>query len=371
MPQISTPASSVLALILCSAGQALGDEWQVDLGEPEVLLESGAHELHYFPDAHLTFLDRGDEKRLFLVAGVSTWLMQGEDMRSLEPVAQVLKPGEPGSFDNGYAGIFGAYDDNESGELLAFYHAEDHEEMGKLPNGANGFYASVCLAVSRDSGLSFEKLGPVLTGSLPKDTGGRTDQGVGEGAIVADPAGEYLHCYYSDHSRVDGRGVQICLARSPIEDAGRPGTWRKYHDGAFSEPGLGGRDTPVLSMRHADADAVFPHVQYVEALGKYLMVFSIVAYADLRTNSPETSGIYLSSSEDGINWPEPEPVLHALSIPRPEQELAWHAMLDIEAIEDGELRGWLYYAYSERWGWAEPRKPHYLVGRPITVRVGP
>ncbi len=358
-------------LLVCgSALSGQEDRITVELGEPEVLLADGAHGLHAFPDAHLTILDAEPAHRVLLVAGVRTWLMQGPDMRSLAPIGKVLGPGDAGAFDNGYAGIFGAHE-TPDGELLAFYHAEDQEDMPRLPNNVPGFYASIGLAVSRDAGLTFEKLGPVLTGSLPKDVNGRSDQGVGEGALAVDPTNTYLYCYYSDHSRVDRRGVQICLARSPLSSNGRPGTWEKYHEGTFGEPGLGGRDTPVLSTHKMQADAAFPHVTYVPELGQYLMVFCIVAYADLGTGEPETSGIYLATSGDGIHWSEPSRVLRGLTIPWPERECMWHPALIADSVQDGEIVGRLYYAYSERWGWGEGWTPHYLVGRPIAIRIVP
>lgn len=359
-------------LLICRPALSGGtDSITAQLADSQVLLADGAHDLHAFPDAHLTILDADPKCRVLLVAGVKTWLMEGPDMRSLSPVRAVLSPGPAGSFDNGYAGIFGVHREEASGELLAFYHAEDHEDMPRLPNGVPGFYASIGLAVSRDDGLTFGKLGSALTGSQAKDTGGRPDQGVGEGSIVVDHTGAYLYCYYTDHSRADGRGVQICLARSPLSSGGRPGAWEKHNEGAFSQPGLGGRDTPVLSAHDRQADAAFPHVTYYPELGRYVVVFCIVAYSDLRTGDSETSGIYLATSEDGIHWSEPTRLLPALTIPWPDRECAWHPALIADAVKDRELAGWLYYATSERWGWGEGQTPHHLVGRPIRLTFGP
>ena len=63
------------------------------------------HGLNYFPDGCMAFPDAEPNLRILLAAGVSTWLLEGADLRSLSPVAEVLKHGPAGSFDNGYAGI--------------------------------------------------------------------------------------------------------------------------------------------------------------------------------------------------------------------------------------------------------------------------
>ena len=44
-------------------------------------------------------------------------------------------------------------------------------------------------------------------------------------------------------------GAQICVARADLnEGPPRPGHWKKYYQGEFGEPGIGGNETPVLSV---------------------------------------------------------------------------------------------------------------------------
>ena len=171
--------------VACVAGAAPlaarpADRIVASLGPREVILASGRYGLKYFPDECLAFLQSGPPVRLLMAAGVSTFLLEGRDMRSLVPRGPVLRPGKPGAFDNGYAGISGAAGDPASGALFGFYHAEDHEGMPPIPGGIAGFYCCIAAAVSRDGGASFEKLGPVITSSRPKDVQGRADQGCGD-----------------------------------------------------------------------------------------------------------------------------------------------------------------------------------------------
>ena len=119
----------------------------------------------------------------------------------------------------------------------------------------------------------------------------------------ADADHRYVYVYYCDHSRIDNRGVQICMARCPIEDAERTDRWRKYYHGVFDRPGLGGKDTPVMSAQAMGADAIFPQVTFVPGLHRYVMVFSTIVYRELGPGmQARQSGIYIAYSQDGIRW---------------------------------------------------------------------
>jgi hypothetical protein len=289
----------------------------------------------------------------------------------LQVAGEVLLPGETGSFDNGYAGVNGVYRTGAK-ELLAFYHAEDHEKMPRISaNGVQGFYCSIGLAVSVNDGISFRKIGPVLTDNRGKDLHGHTDQGVGEPCITRDPSGKFLRMYYTSHSRVGRRGVQICLARCPVGEAHKVTAWRKFHEGTFTEHGLGGHDTPVLSGKSIGADAVFPHVTYSATLGKYVMVYCLNAYREFKT-APGRSGIYVAFSKDGISWPESDQqqLLMGYVVPRVGMEVMWHPTLILDTDSaPGKAKGWLHYSYSESWGHKAPHKPHYWVAAPIEFRA--
>jgi hypothetical protein len=345
-------------------------EIMTTLGERQVVLEDGQLGLRYFPDLALSFLQEGPSTRLLLVAGVSTRLLEGRDIHSLRAIGESLRPGPPGSFDNGYAGIGGAVRDPESGALWALYHAEDQEGMTPIAGGIPGFFASIGLAVSRDDGKTFVKSAPVITSAKPKDRTGRPDQGCGEPSAVIDRDGEYLLAYYVEHSRTDGRGVQICLARSRLTDRGQRGTWWKYHEGQFDSPGLEGPDTPVVSARALGADAIFPQVRYVAGLGRYVMVFNINAYRELAdTAKPEKSGLYIATSSDGIRWSRPTRLLAIVSVPVVDREIGCHPTLVVTRARKHSVAGRLYYAYSARWGHEPPRKPHHLVLQPVQFSV--
>jgi hypothetical protein len=324
------------------------------LGERRTLIDDGQYGLRYFPDGAMAVFQRRPEYRVLLAAEVSSYLLVGPSMDQLKPVAKVLAPGKPGSFDNGYAGIGGAVVGEKSGRVYAFYHAEDWEGLGMIGGGIHGFYCTVAQAISEDNGLTFRRLGPVITSHIPKQAGGRIDQGCGEMTVLADKDSRYLLCYYTDHSHIGNRGSQICLARCPLPSYGKAGSWLKYFEGDFGEPGLGGQDMGVIRDRPR---ALEPQVSYSLALGKYVMFFNVI--------NPD-SGVYVAFSDDGIQWSRSVQVIQGHSIPVPDQDLIWHATM----IWDGESpAGWLYCSYSPRWGNGDGRKSHYLVGQPAIFTV--
>ena len=352
------------ALLLPPVLYGAGDARRVALGPPDTVLADNALGLRYFPDERLAVVRTTPDCRVLVAAGNASYLLEGPELGKFTKATKVLEKGRAGAFDNGYAGITAAVR-APSGELLAFYHAEDQEQMATVGNGIPGFYCSVALAVSQDDGRTFEKRGQILSGQLPKDPRGRGDQGVGEAWVFAEPKGAFLYSYYTSHERVDGCGVQICMARCPLADALKPGAWEKFYEGGFTEAGLCGKDTPVMTSGQKNADALFPHVVFIPALHQFMMTFCMNVWRE--GDKPERSGLYAAFSDDGIHWPRERlqqlwkvPVIAALG-----REVAWHPTF----IPNGgrDTRGWLYYGYSESWGHQPPHKPHYLVRRPLTL----
>ncbi len=341
-----------------------GSPMRIELGPPETVLADKALGLRYFPDGRFAVVRTKPDCRAIVSAGVSSFLLEGATMGKFTKATKVLDKGRPGEFDNGYAGV-NAVVRTKAGELLAFYHAEDQETMKTVGNGIPGFYCRVALAVSLDEGATFEKRGPVLSGQLIKDPNGRGDQGVGEPWVFAEPKGEFLYAYYTSHERVDGRGVQICMARCRLADALKPDAWKKFHMGDFTEPGLGGKDTPVMTSGQPQADALFPHVVFAPSLRQFMMTFCLNVWSE--AGNAKRSGIYVAFSDDGIHWPRErmQQIWNVPVIARNGCEVAWHPTYILDG-EDG-ARGWLYYGYSENWGHEPPRQPHYMKRRSLAI----
>ena len=355
----------------CGSG-AVQKTIEVQLGPQKTLLQHGQLGLAYFPDGAVSILQSTPDAafRMIVPAGVRSYLVEGDGLDALTKSTMTLAPGRPGEFDNGYAGICSVYR-HRDGKLYGFYHAEDQEDMPPIPGGVPGFFCSIGMAVSEDRGQSWRKLGQAITSAKPKSWAafpGQPDRGAGEVGVVLSRDTRHLLAYYTEHSRMERRGVQICLARADISDQPPiPGTWRKYRDGRFSQPGFGGLDTPVLSVAAMDnADAAFPQVSYSEYLGKYVMVFNINVWKEYVEKDRKLlkSGVYAAYSADGIAWSKPEMLVKDYAVSRTGKSVSWHPTI---IWSDPEHRtGWVVYSHSHEWGHAhQGGTPHYMVGREI------
>jgi len=345
----------------------------VTLGPQQTLLPDGSFGLEAFPDEAVAVIQRVPTWKMLVASGISTYLLEGTSLLNITSARLVLWPGDPGSFDNGYAGSAGAYL-HTGGKLYMIYHGEDQEGMPPLAGGTGipGFYASVGLAVSSDNGDTWEKLGPVITSNKPKEWTyyeGQDSRGAGVPSLVKEKTGRYLYLYYTEFSRVGGRGVQVCLARCDIQqNAPTPGTWKKYYAGDFGEPGIAGLDTVVMSALDMNqGEAMMAHVVYSNLLQKYVMVFNIDCWRELSNNgTPQTTGMYISYSTDGIVWSKPEALFIDYCIAQMGKSLSWEPTIIWD--DDTDQTGWLVYGYTEHWGYHynNSGNTHYMVGRRIS-----
>jgi hypothetical protein len=370
-PILSSALLFIMAFSLADAGGQSAGAARLEvemIGKQQILLRPGQHGLAYFPDEGICVLNK-KPLTFLMVAGNVTWLMQGTSWATAKPVQKVLEP-SPSGPDNGYAGIGAVHLDLKNKKIYAFYHAEDQKDYQKLEyNGVQNFMASICLAEGTLDGRKFEKRGPVLTTFQPKNPRASQPQGVADVTVAPSPDGQFLYAWYTDQSREENRGVQICLARSPLAEHGKPGTWKKWRRGAFSEPGLGGHETPVLSLRDSGADAWAPNVVYIPECRCYVMVFNATVYADFKPGAKPAGGIRLAYSRDGIHWSKPTSLVTALGVPVPGKECAIHPSFLVNRATDKLIEGTLLYGYSLKWGHTAQEPAHHLASRTIRLKV--
>jgi hypothetical protein len=275
------------------------------------LLDQGQFGVFCFPDEHMTFMRQSDNSNRFWIAGGATPQGGGaavasaiglttDDFASFMPLTLYdgnavagLGPSGPGTenFDADYVGPGTVITASNGTDLLMFYHAENH-----LFNGVHyefsPFYSSIGIARSTDNGLTWNRVGQVITGVTPKPT--QPPPGAlgaaGPSVIVAQG---YIYLFYLDVGNYDLFPDVVHVARAPVASDGAPGSWLKYYQGAFTEPGLGGMSTPVQNQVAPDditKGAFWPDVSYNSCLGRFLMVFQTA------------DGYYYSTSADLVTW---------------------------------------------------------------------
>jgi hypothetical protein len=205
--------------------------------------------------------------------------------------------------------------------MLQIYHGEFHllAPKGMPAYGGSG------MAISCDGGVTFEKIGQILAPHVTREeflaahlTGGMWADGA---MIAADAQGErncetavcggqhegYYYLVFTDHSAPDEHFTGLSIARVRAGDLlkaireRRPPQFRKYYnpDGAqtterdyFTEPGIGGRSTPV-----------------VLATGQYMNTPGVVYDANLRRfvlyYQVNQKQVELRTSKNLVSWSPP------------------------------------------------------------------
>jgi hypothetical protein len=168
-------------------------------------------------------------------ANAYTYLMRGPDLEHLSFVATpVLGPGPLGTYDE--CGAWLEAVDQSPGVVRAWYHAE--RGCNYTNNGQT--HMSAGYAESYDGGQTFTKPGYPNNRILSNADVSQDGTITGEGNINVIKWNGYYYGYFLETS-VWRTGV----ARSAMADGGKPGTWWKWYNGAFSQPGLGGLVSPI------------------------------------------------------------------------------------------------------------------------------
>ena len=149
--------------------------------------------------------------------------------------ATVLKPGPAGSPDA--CGQWIDHVELEGKTLYGWVHNEtvcDYAKYGQT-------HAMMTIASSTDYGLNWKILGPIIRGTDPpvanKETGDSCMT-----AMRGQDGYDYAYCLHNGGHSWDGGYTFV--ARAPASDPG-PGKWKKYFNGAWSEPGVNGKSSSI------------------------------------------------------------------------------------------------------------------------------
>jgi len=352
--------TSVCYWVLLSAA-AISQECEVDLGPIQTVIPAGKWGLNAFPDGAITVLSSRSPVSFLMsvgyrtsvspdLQGSSTVLLRGTSFEKATPIATVMRADNTNPKEQ--LAYLSAVIPLAAQEAMLGIIYQERSTGGQNAVGTHRFYATTGVALSKDKGATFERLGDIIVGR-PEDPASRaTAQGSGGGSVCIEPEGRYLYMYYTDFSRLnpangEQRSVITCMARSLVEEEGRPGSWTKWFNGSFSEPGLGGKDTEIANCFGAA-------VVYVPEAKRFFM-FGI------------RDGLCLFVSEDGIRWGKRIGLTDDEDVRVPgneERPMASSPQLVIAQASPTHIKGYLFHSYSPN-----ARVPSYLVKRKITLSL--
>jgi hypothetical protein len=365
LAQLASPVDTVPPII------TLSDGVQVKLGEQQTLLNDKDLGLRDIAGKGVAVIENGpDQVRLLFQALNETYLVTGSNFQHLTSASKVLSEGERGDFDNSGAGVASVI--RLDNHLYAFYEGRDNE--GDLPqNGQGGFkgmYCGIGLAESTNDGTTWTKKGEIISSAKPKDWtdwSGQSIRGVGSPSAVTDATNTYVYLYYVEFSGLKNGIPGICLARAPLSKGPPlPDNWQKFYLDDFTEPGLGGKETPVVDGSAVRAWAMYPHATFSKSLNKYILTFNFNRVAEARQEMAlGKSGIYIALSGDGIHWSAPVKLMTTYS----QRALGLSIAIEPTLVLDNpdSLNGWLLYAYTPKYtsNASIPGVALHLVGRRI------
>ena len=157
----------------------------------------------------------------YAIDGSTLWEMGGERRA-------VLQAGEPQSMSE--CGRWLTSVARSGGKVVGLVHQESICDYG--PQGQTD--KSMAIASSLDDGLTWTDLGTVITGPDTPKPGSTSGEG---DCTMVDGLDGYLYAYC-----LRPADWQTIVARAPANELT---AWRKYYEGAWSEPGLDGKATAI------------------------------------------------------------------------------------------------------------------------------
>lgn len=242
--------------------------------------------------------------------GVRRW--KGTDFNNL-----VKQP--DGKLDSSWPGVYGQYLNDDTywintswkgtdGKLYAAVHIEyayPGTAHGNSDSEWTWAFRKICLGSSSDQGATWHYEGEILSnantalGDKSTYPGDYAPTGEGDPLLFIDEPGGYIYlytytAYYKKVNQSRGEwehyGRALEVARSPISSNGASGSWKKFYNGAWNEPGIGGKATSVVK------DSAWAAISYNSYLGKYVMIQT----GDSATN------ISTATDMNTQNWTTPQ-----------------------------------------------------------------
>jgi len=173
-----------------------------------------------------------------------------------------------------------------AGGWLLVYHAEYNDPP----------YFMLGLAISTDKGLHWTDIGEIIRVNTPFSyTGVGMPFAIGDPPLVISPDGKFFYIYFQDW--LEGTvQTNLSVARAPIANViqgafglgvHRAAPFKKYYQGAWDQPGIGGPSTDLAPEWHYGGGLTVAWDSYLQR------------YLDFNADSENYS---YAESPDGLHW---------------------------------------------------------------------
>ncbi|MEV4937633.1 RICIN domain-containing protein [Streptomyces zaomyceticus] len=169
-------------------------------------------------------------------------------------VESTYAPAGSGYAQRNYCDLAGLWVDPDTGDWYGLVH----NEFTPQPFGDGLHFDAIDYAVSKDQGRTWSIKDHVITSPYSTTRGDTTafpqqtyDYGDGDQRLFVDTASGYFYAFYG--SRIVNKGgswgaFYSHVARAPIADKMAPGSWQKWYNGSWSQPGKGGKESNMVPV---------------------------------------------------------------------------------------------------------------------------
>ena len=177
-------------------------------------------------------------------------------------------PPGSGYTQKNFCDLVGTWVDPDTGDWYGLVHNEFTPE----PFGAYSFshYDAIDWAVSADRGRTWQIKGHAITSPYSTKRGDTAafpqqtfDYGDGDPRLFADPKSGYFYVYYGSRivPKAGAGGQMVALAhvaRAPMSGKMGTGSWQKWYNGTWSQPGVGGKESNMVPVDAAHPKGYTP-----------------------------------------------------------------------------------------------------------------
>ncbi|MFF2777586.1 RICIN domain-containing protein [Streptomyces sp. NPDC058052] len=173
-------------------------------------------------------------------------------------------PAGSGYAHRNYCDLTGMWVDPDTGDWYGLVH----NEFTPQPFADGIHYDGIDYAVSRDQGRTWTIKDHVITSPHSTDRGDTAafpqqtyHYGTGDPRLFVDTASGYFYAFYGSRIVNKGGGWAAFyghVARAPISGKMAPGSWRKWYDGAWTQPGVGGRESTMVPVGAGSSTGYVP-----------------------------------------------------------------------------------------------------------------